>query len=601
MKNNYFLALWNKLKINYKLYALYFFGVIIPVLVIFTAIIFSVQNSLLRQYEEHNNLEILRLKSILLNTTSNTYSYSTKLAFDEDFQSLVSKNYNSYLDFIQNLSNYDEISKIDDESYISNLFIFHKNETIPDNTNFQVVTQDISTTDWYNKAQSEISPFWTAITYKDQFNHTYTELGLVKKIILPFSDDEPVLVFTISNNYLKNNINNKNYPTALSIGGKYFFYSTNSYDFKLNKNYTFQTNSYIDEEKIVSFSRTKLYNVLDNIDIDLYNFKAIDNVNDFMKNFTIVILIFFFVTTLIIFYFTKNLSKRINLLRREIHTASKGDYDIMPTIAGNDEFTEVYDDLIILIDSIKEQEQKIYMNEINKQKLINSQQKAELKMLNQQINPHFFYNTLETIRMKAFMAGNKEIATAIKLLGKYMRYLLDSTIYFEVPLEKELDYLNTYIEIQKIRFKDKINFKTIIDDDFDISDIRILPLLLQPIVENSIQHGFYNIDYPGEITLRITKDLDFIKFEFQDNGLGMANDKVEYFKSMLYTEINEFNNTSESIGLINIIKRLNIYYDKHYKFDIKSNNKGTNIIIQLENFEKEKVNKEEEFEDIISR
>ena len=87
---------------------------------------------------------------------------------------------------------------------------------------------------------------------------------------------------------------------------------------------------------------------------------------------------------------------------------------------------------------------------------------AQLKYLQAQINPHFLYNTLESIRMKAFTAGDREVATAIKLLGKSMRYVLENTGTVDTTLQREYDHIMTYLQIQQLRFGERVNYKTAI-------------------------------------------------------------------------------------------------------------------------------------------
>lgn len=141
-----------------------------------------------------------------------------------------------------------------------------------------------------------------------------------------------------------------------------------------------------------------------------------------------------------------------------MHKASTEDYDIIPTFRGQDELSEAFADLQTMVQMIKEKDAKMYEAKINEKELLNEQQVMEFKMLANQINPHFLYNTLESIRMKAFTAGDREVATAIKLLGKSMRYVLENTGTVFTTLDKELNYIETYIMIQRLRFGERVNY-----------------------------------------------------------------------------------------------------------------------------------------------
>lgn len=124
-----------------------------------------------------------------------------------------------------------------------------------------------------------------------------------------------------------------------------------------------------------------------------------------------------------------------------MHRASLGDYNIIEQFRGDDELSDTFKDLKLTVDAIHDKEAQFYEARIREQQLVNRQQQMEFEMLASQINPHFLYNTLETIRMQALSCGNRNVATSIKLLGKSMRYVLDNTGTSFTTLTKELEYI----------------------------------------------------------------------------------------------------------------------------------------------------------------
>ena len=138
--------------------------------------------------------------------------------------------------------------------------------------------------------------------------------------------------------------------------------------------------------------------------------------------------------------------------------ASQGNYDIIDTFKGDDELTDTFLNLKIMIGNIKQQELQMYEARIKEQTLVNQQQQMEYKLLASQINPHFIYNSLETIRMMSIGSGDRETASAIKLLGKTMHYVLENTGTASTTLDKELDYISSYLAIQKLRFEERFNY-----------------------------------------------------------------------------------------------------------------------------------------------
>lgn len=226
----------------------------------------------------------------------------------------------------------------------------------------------------------------------------------------------------------------------------------------------------------------------------------------------------------IVLLYATYFSGRINTLRLAMYKVSNNDYEIVDTIRGDDELTATFRDMKTMVKKLKNAEAEIYKAQIREQMIQNQQQQMELKLLANQINPHFLYNTLEAIRMKAFVEGNKEVATAIKLLSKSMRYVLGNTQTTSTTLEKELDYIATYMAIMKLRFGSRINYDLRIEEDLQKTDYLVLPIMLQPVIENAISHGLMDLDEEGHIILKIcsSKDKSLLYFHVFDNGTGMT-------------------------------------------------------------------------------
>ena len=130
-------------------------------------------------------------------------------------------------------------------------------------------------------------------------------------------------------------------------------------------------------------------------------------------------------------------------------------YNIIELIPRLSQLSDTFKDLKLTVDAIHDKEAQFYEARIREQQLVNRQQQMEFEMLASQINPHFLYNTLETIRMQALSCGNRNVATSIKLLGKSMRYVLDNTGTSFTTLTKELEYIKTYLSIQQLRFGER--------------------------------------------------------------------------------------------------------------------------------------------------
>jgi len=220
-----------------------------------------------------------------------------------------------------------------------------------------------------------------------------------------------------------------------------------------------------------------------------------------------------------------------------------------------------------MVEQIKEKDARMYETLIKEKDLVSEQQVMEFKMLASQINPHFLYNTLETIRMKAFTTGDKEVATAIKLLGKIMRYVLENTGTNFTTLEKELNHIETYLAIQKLRFGEKFAYHLEVTPDISLHEYNILPLLLQPVVENAVLHGLEEVDSNGELKIKIYEKDDSLFIDISDNGKGMTDEELNELQQGIEARAI---GKSTSIGLYNINQRMKLCYGEQYGLYISS-------------------------------
>lgn len=183
----------------------------------------------------------------------------------------------------------------------------------------------------------------------------------------------------------------------------------------------------------------------------------------------------------------------------------------------------------------------------------NKRRFAEIAALEAQINPHFLYNTLDTINWMAIQHDEREISDAISALGQILRYgIVDNDR--TVPIEDEICWLNKYVLLQQIRLKG--GFKCEITLDISAKGLRIHKLLLQPFIENAIMHGFSNIQRDGLLSVKIQADRETLSITISDNGRGIADSVLECINSGSLAEME----AKHHLGMKNAISRLHIYY-----------------------------------------
>jgi two-component system sensor histidine kinase YesM len=203
----------------------------------------------------------------------------------------------------------------------------------------------------------------------------------------------------------------------------------------------------------------------------------------------------------------------------------------------------------------------------------NAQRQSELRALQNQINPHFLYNTLDSIVWLIENEKNIDASNMVIALAKLFRIGI-SNDSDEVPLRDEIEHVRNYLLIQKIRYPDSFDYEFEIDEA--ALDIRTLKLILQPLVENSIYHGLKNKIDKGKIQISARIKDGYLFLSVSDNGYGMRQEKID---ALLHSFAG--GTVSNNVGLKNIYQRVMIYHGKNAEMRIDSElDVGTTIIIK---------------------
>ena len=261
-----------------------------------------------------------------------------------------------------------------------------------------------------------------------------------------------------------------------------------------------------------------------------------------------------------------NISRPIIEIARSIRKVEYGDFNIQTHYTNKDEIG-------VLSRAFNKMVQEInrLINEVYKLKLLEKEQ--QLRMLQAQINPHFLYNTFDSINYLAQKYKAEPVSRMIVALGSLMRASVLSTP--NVTLRDELVLIEHYLAIQKIRFGDRLTVHY--DMNEDVLDIRIPRLILQPIVENCIVHGLENRTEPGIIEITVTDAGDAVVVQVDDNGCGMSE---EALASLLDGSRSE--SGSGGIGMSSVSKRLQLVFGSVAALSVTSKpGEGTRVGIRL--------------------
>lgn len=247
-----------------------------------------------------------------------------------------------------------------------------------------------------------------------------------------------------------------------------------------------------------------------------------------------------------------------------------------------EEFVKMYNLMISQIKALIEDNISI---KIREQELVTLKTQAELNMLQQQINPHFLYNTLEVINMHVRRAGETSASKMIEALAQVFRFST-RTDNKTVLLDQEIDHVKNYIIIQQMRFENKFEVRWDIDDL--VLNVRVLKLIIQPIVENAINHGLYEYSSGGVLEISVKSEGGYLVIIIKDNGLGMKEADLEKLKDKIMgrDQVDNINNIQQKkgggIALRNVYRRLQIHYNGKASMNIYSKMfRGTMITLTL--------------------
>jgi len=184
---------------------------------------------------------------------------------------------------------------------------------------------------------------------------------------------------------------------------------------------------------------------------------------------------------------------------------------------------------------------------------------AEQRLNRARINPHFFFNAMASLQNLSLQEKSTQTTLFISRFAKIMRQSLESTYEELVTVESEIDFITNYLEVQKLRFPEKFDFTFDIDHNLEINELKMPGMIIQPFVENAIEHGFNTIDYKGLILISFVDDKEQIKISIEDNGIGNTDQKkvknhksraMQIIKDRLYL-FNKQNNSSASYVIDN--------------------------------------------------
>lgn len=480
---------------------------------------------------------------------------------------------NYLLTFIENLVNFrTDIQKV----YITN---FKKINIVSGVNRYVPETYKMEEESWYNdfiKSKDVyriIPPYYSdvdsvvlfSVIRKIRTSFIEEPVGLIKIDVTEGTLNEIFSRSELSKEHLL--IFSESSDLIFDIGGQNYEYEVGNVVSKIKADrgyYYFKTNK---DKYILNYNKSQYTNWVTSIIISENTLLKEIRFNKFVSYISIILFSLLVLVSGI--GITSSISNGINKLLIGMNRLELGDFDVRVVVNTKDELTVLskgFNEMASKMQNLIKANTEIWLKK----------REAEMKVLQNQINPHFLYNTLDTIRMKAFINKNDEAAKMIEEFSNMLRYTSKNGSEF-ITLAQEIDYVDKYIQLQNKIYKQKILL--VKDIDPSLMEARVPKFIIQPLIENSIFHGLESLKINRKINISAIRLSEKWIIGVEDNGIGITDSKLETIRE----ELNNYEDSfSQNIGLKNIHSRLRLYYGNDYGISINSiKNRYTKVTLNL--------------------
>lgn len=566
----------NNIRVKYKLFMIYLLCIFMPIVIINTIFLNLISRNI-RSHEMQNMAHMLtKMEEMLTASVDDAIRLSHKFYVSRGLYEALETEYDRAVYFVIDYFDYYRTTILDFIPYYSKIQqvnIYTDNMTVLNSNG----VRKLNSADpflWYTELEQSSKAillyphvtenvlhmgnrrFVSVIRKMDQFTH-YSKYQKLAKIDLSFS------VFSELSDIMNHNgtlfiVDNQdriiysNHPSYFSLEMDYFpIYDGQEFGPSHTVlSHSIQGNVLLRDWKIVLIhSENEIYEMLGHT-----------------RNFILFIAaISLLAATAVILLISRSFQIRLSLLTAQMERLRNQDFGVIQyDKIGNDEIGVVMKTYNQMTTRIWELIQAVFDSQLREKNIELARKQAELNALQAQVNPHYLMNVLEAVRMKLVIKGDTETATMLKHIFSSIR----KTITWDhdwITIQDEIDIIKSFLEIQQYRYGDEIEY--ILEFDDGILSLKIPKMSFQPFVENAYLHGVNGLDRKGIVSVRIARSEDHIHFQIRDNGRGMAAEKLKEIKRFIRER--DFHNSS-SIGIANVLRRLCLYYDTDFLFDIKS-------------------------------
>jgi Predicted signal transduction protein with a C-terminal ATPase domain len=547
----------------------------------------TIRNNQVKEQKINMEHAIDRVKYNLGAVIDDCILVSDHLHSDVILNDFITKRYNGIAEYYgayNYLLNNNLIDYYYNSQHVYQVTIYTDNDTISDSSNFRKLTPEIRNSDWYNQFEKNnenmtISVYYDDDRMKSAINNVARTISITRKLDNFQKRNGNILKIDIDYNVILKSILNEKMDGNLYVcNDEFVLFSNKSPKVGSEK---FDSINYIDDKdiKLNDFFRFKVNNEQWKIIVTADDVNPLSEIVERKEILFGLIVFNLLLPTIIITLVSNSIEIRVKLLSLYLGKVENEEFTTIENNHGKDELGNLIRSYNLMVLRIKELIEVVFKRDAEKQRLELSKKQAELKALQSQVNPHFMFNTLESIRMRSLIKGEDETAGIIENLSILLRKTINWGEDY-ITIEDEMMFVENYLQIQKYRFGDKLSFSFYVMDE--CKEIKIPKLSILSFVENACVHGVEEVSHNACISIAAFKDNSDLIIEISDTGNGIEKKQLEEIRNKLINADIDMLNNSKSTGVLNTYLRLQNYCNGNMKFEIDSETKeGTQIVIQI--------------------
>ncbi len=570
------LEIWmNDYKLKKKLLVLYLFCVLIPLVLTDSVILYSLVHSEQIENQHAMENEANAVQSSLSGVVERASTTAKNIYTNESIEQFLNEQYEAPLDYVVARNELMDHLMIIGSDY-SQFTIYADNETIVNGGEFGKISS-IEESEWYQYMQNSESSTNLLFLYDDWKSPSVEAkrklLFLRKMDFFGEGGCEKVIKIEIDYSSLVRTIGQMSYdfPVYICQDGKILL----SNDGHSNVGQDFDT--FTRESEAGYIKEFELYGC----EMQLYILEPQTSVfhvlYENMPMIIVLLLINIILPWLLMTQVNKSLTVRIEELGQAFESVDKDHLTPIPRVRGKDEIGTLMQNYNRMVKRTNELIQTVYKDRLREQEINIARQNAELLALHSQINPHFLFNALESIRMHSILKQEFETADMVEKLAIMERQNVDWG-NDSVEIKKEMEFVEAYLGLQKYRFGDRLSYE--LDVEPECEKIRIPKLTVVTFVENACVHGIESKTAPGWIFVRIYKEKNELILEVEDTGDGIEEDVLADILDKMQNASIERLQEKGRVGMVNACLRLKMVTENTAQFQIESE-KGVGTMIQI--------------------